>query len=371
MTTDHREHFIDRIRVVLTALVIFHHTAITYGASGGWFYRELPEAGTVSSLLLTFFCTINQAYFMGLFFFISGYYTPRSLDKKGYRKFILDRLLRLGVPLLFFALVLGPLTIWMAQDQSPSSLRDVLWKLWEKRVFVSGPLWFSLALLLFSFGYCALKSLRHPVGNPPRPFPSYRYGLVSAFVVGLGAFVARQFFPIGEDFLGLQLGYFSSYVFLFAVGGVARKNDWLSQLTWDRVRPWVLTSLWVCPWMPIAIVAARVYQAPIGDFLGGLTFSTILYAFWEPFFAWGMIAGILFWFQRIEYRPSQAWRFLARGAYLVFIIHPLILIGISSVLRPWQTAAVLKFAVVGGISCLACWVIAGALVKVPGIREIV
>ncbi len=32
-----RTHFIDRLRVVLTAWVIVHHTAITYGGSGSWF----------------------------------------------------------------------------------------------------------------------------------------------------------------------------------------------------------------------------------------------------------------------------------------------------------------------------------------------
>jgi glucan biosynthesis protein C len=45
MTTG-RTFFIDRLRVVLTALVILHHTAITYGGSGGWF---LAGRGLASS----------------------------------------------------------------------------------------------------------------------------------------------------------------------------------------------------------------------------------------------------------------------------------------------------------------------------------
>lgn len=49
-----RAYYIDRIRVILTALVIFHHTTITYGAPGGWYYVELPTAATLalSDLLL-------------------------------------------------------------------------------------------------------------------------------------------------------------------------------------------------------------------------------------------------------------------------------------------------------------------------------
>ena len=63
-----RDFYIDRLRTVMTALVILHHTAITYGAIGGWFWRELEPSSAISSRLLIYFCTINQAYFMGFFF---------------------------------------------------------------------------------------------------------------------------------------------------------------------------------------------------------------------------------------------------------------------------------------------------------------
>lgn len=63
-----RDYYIDRLRSVMTALVILHHTAITYGASGGWFWRERDVSADPSSILLTFFVATNQAYFMGFFF---------------------------------------------------------------------------------------------------------------------------------------------------------------------------------------------------------------------------------------------------------------------------------------------------------------
>ena len=63
-----RAYYIDRLRVVLTALVVLHHTAITYGAPGGWYYRELPTTLSLTGVLLILFVSINQAYFMGFFF---------------------------------------------------------------------------------------------------------------------------------------------------------------------------------------------------------------------------------------------------------------------------------------------------------------
>src|SRR6516162_6137859 len=104
-----REQYIDRLRSVMTALVILHHTAITYGAPGGWYYNELKPSGSPSSLLLTLFVATNQAYFMGFFFLLAGYFTPPSLERKGYARFLGDRFLRLGLPLLAFIVVLGPL----------------------------------------------------------------------------------------------------------------------------------------------------------------------------------------------------------------------------------------------------------------------
>src|SRR5580693_4824172 len=109
-TASERDLYIDRLRSVMTALVIFHHTAITYGGPGSWFWTELKPSGAPSSRLLALFVSTNQAYFMGFFFLLAGYYTPASLENKGYARFILDRLLRLGLPLLAFGLLLGPAT---------------------------------------------------------------------------------------------------------------------------------------------------------------------------------------------------------------------------------------------------------------------
>ena len=69
---------IDALRAATTLLVVLHHTAITYGAIGGWFYKEIPTDRSVSSMLLVFFCTLNQAWFMGLFFLLAGYFTPAA-----------------------------------------------------------------------------------------------------------------------------------------------------------------------------------------------------------------------------------------------------------------------------------------------------
>jgi hypothetical protein len=57
------------------------------------------------------FNSTNQGYFMPLFFFVSGYFTPRSYARKGTREFVRDKLVRLGVPYLVYFFALQPL-VW-------------------------------------------------------------------------------------------------------------------------------------------------------------------------------------------------------------------------------------------------------------------
>ena len=101
--------YVDNLRFLLTILVILIHLSIGYGAPGDWYYNEDGQIGTVSSILMTLFVALNQAFFMGFFFMLSSFFISGSLDRKGARLFLMDRLKRLGIPMLFYALVLNPL----------------------------------------------------------------------------------------------------------------------------------------------------------------------------------------------------------------------------------------------------------------------
>jgi peptidoglycan/LPS O-acetylase OafA/YrhL len=371
-----RDLYIDRLRSIMTAMVILHHTAITYGAVGGWFYNELHPSGSTSSLLLTLFCATNQAYFMGFFFLLAGYFTPASLERKGYARFIADRFLRLGLPLLVFGLVLGPLTDAMVTAAQGRGFWSTFVWLWNHRVFGNGPLWFAQALLIFSLGYCAWRAtLGMPIASSKRtvsPVPSYRWWLLSAVGVGAAALAIRQFVPTGVNIVGLQLGYFSSYTFLFALGTAAWRYDWLRQLEWRQVRPWIIALVIAWPGLPIGIaVAEKLYGPDKSNFGGGFTWPAILYAMWEPLVAWGLIAGWLLFSRARMNRPSQFWSWLNRRAYAVYILHPVVLVGISILLHGWHAPALLKFAVTGALSCAACWLVADPFVRLPGVRRVV
>jgi peptidoglycan/LPS O-acetylase OafA/YrhL len=371
-----REFYIDRLRTVITALVILHHTAITYGAIGGWFWREVPPSSTPSSILLILFCSVNQAYFMGFFFLLAGYFTPASLERKGYARFIGDRFLRLGLPLLAFGLLLGPLTAAIVNYAQGDGFWSVFPWLWRHKQFINGPLWFAQALLIFSLAYCAWRaafgSPLAPVRRVPRPVPGYGIWLLAALGVGAAAFAIRQAVPVGVNVFGLQLGYFAGYIFFSALGIAAWRYDWLSQLSWKQARPWVRTLAVAGPMLPLGIAAIRAWQ-PGGstDTTTGLSWASLLYAFWEPFIAWGIIAAWLLVFRKHMNAPSAIWEWLGRRAYAVYIIHPPVLVGFALLLHGWVAPALIKFGVVGTLACIATWLLADPLVRLPGVRSVV
>ncbi|MGD0293558.1 MAG: acyltransferase family protein [Terracidiphilus sp.] len=371
-----RDLYIDRLRTSMIALVVVFHAAITYGGSGGWFYHEVEASISPSSLLLTMFCATNQAYFMGFFFFLAGYFTPASLERKGYARFIGDRCLRLGLPLLAFGLILGPLTAAMVNFAQGDGFWSCIVWLWRHKKFINGPLWFTQALLIFSLAYCAWRAVfgaaLSQTERTPRPVPAYRWWLVSAIGVGLAALAIRQFVPTGENVISLQLGYFSSYIFLFVLGIAAWRNDWLRQLEWKQARPWIWTLAMAWPCLPVGIAVAHALNGPgKSNFSGGLSWPAILYAYWEPFVAWGLIALWLLVFRARMNQPSALWAWLNRRAYTAYIIHPAVLVGVSLLLRGWVAPALVKWGVVGPLACIGCWLVADPLVRLPGVRRVI
>jgi peptidoglycan/LPS O-acetylase OafA/YrhL len=80
-----------------------------------------------------------------------------------------------------------------------------------------------------------------------------------------------------------------------------------------------------------------------------------------------MIAAWLLIFRRHLNRPSGVWTWLNRRSYAVYIIHPVVLVGISLLLRRWAAPALVKFVVTGTLACATCGIPADPLVRTPAV----
>ena len=366
-----RNGAIDALRAAVTLLVVLHHTAITYGASGGWYYKEVLPSKSLDSLLLILFTATNQAWFMGLFFLLAGYYTPPALQRHGTAGFVRERLLRLGVPLAFYFFILSPFTVALALTAKELSFVRVLPWLWRNGRFEPGPLWFVEALLIFTAVWLVWRRTRKPQTVARVAFPSDMILLAAALVTGLVAFLLRFIWPVGVNVGFLQLGYFASYSVLFAAGCAAADQKWLEQIPQDRKRRWLRIAWWAFPVFPVVVLVGSRVSWLHGPPEGGFNLQALVYAFWEPFVAWGFILGLLTFFQRRFAQLGGVWPMLARRAFLIYIVHPPIVVGVALAWGDVTAPALVKFLVTGSLACALCYVIAGLLLRIPGVARIV
>ncbi|MBC7664613.1 MAG: acyltransferase family protein, partial [Caulobacter sp.] len=233
---------------------------------------------------------------------------------------------------------------------------------------------FAQALLIFAVAAVvwsrAVAGRRHrteaPARSPQRrPWPSNKALAIAAAATGLGAFVLRQSWPVGVNVWGLQLGYFASYVVLFAFGFVAAAPRWLEQVPEAQARLWRRVAYVAFPLLPAAYFFAKAMPVLAGKPLDAI------YAFWEPLVAWGIILTLLHRFASRARPLGTTERRLGRRAYAMYIIHPPVLVAIALAWRQVQAPQLVKFAVTGSLTCLACYLLAGLLVSVPGVRRIV
>lgn len=107
-----RSAHLDALKVFLTAAVIVHHGVGAFAGNGlglsVGIYRSSFQAFAIP------FLSLQQAYFMSLFFFVSALFAPVSLGRKGTRAFLADKAKRLVLPLLAMFWVLYPTLLMFA-----------------------------------------------------------------------------------------------------------------------------------------------------------------------------------------------------------------------------------------------------------------
>lgn len=306
-----RSYYLDRIRILLTALVIFHHSAIAFGASGGWYYISPQTTSGLTQMLLSALMAIDQSFFMSLFFFISALLMPSSYDRKGFALFIGDRLKRLGIPLMAYIFLIHPALCFLIYRHTGNHELGfgAFWKIIVTQHAEPGPMWFVLTLLLFETAYALYR--RFGKLRASTLFPSAKPTAWSVVVfmaaAGLGAFTIRLFYPTGTNFFGLQFGYFSLYVLMYAAGILAARKKWLDQFGKADAWRWFIPA---CIAVPIMLWMMGSHADNLAPFSGGVNPQALFYAMWEPVMCVGISLFCWCLQKNTQMGPAQGyWRF--------------------------------------------------------------
>jgi len=366
--------FVDHIRVFLTVLVVLHHLIIIYAGTGDFYYTEGRE-DFVTNAIGGWFCSVNQAYFMGLFLLISAYFVPGSYDRKGPMRFLKDRLIRLGIPLAVYSWILDPLFVyWLLAVVY--GVRLPFWDFFPGQYFNkygpligAGPLWFVETLLIFSLLYVVWRLLTRTRRAQPTvetAFPRDSAIILFALLLGVAGFLVRLWRPMGWSFgtLNLQLPFFAQYIALFIVGLIAYRRNWLLSLPDKTGRRWLVISvILILLWAPMMLLGgADTNDAP---FKGGWYWQSLAYALWESWLCVGMCIGVIYVFRHYLSRPGKLSGFLVPSAYAAYIIHPLVITPIAFAVSDVALYPLLKFGLVAAVVVPLCFVLGALIRKLP------
>lgn len=369
-----RMYYIDNIRILLTALVVLHHLAITYaGGPGLWYYIE-PNPNPITNLVLTLFIATNQSFFMGMFFLISAFFLEKSMRRKSGREVLHDKLKRLGIPLLFYIFILSPLTMYL-KARFEFGLDPTFVEFFRTDGWLTfGPIWFVAALLLFTLvtvgGGLVLKV---PFLKTITPLPNNRRLLLGVFFITIVSFLVRIEIPVGQtlDPFGFQLAHFTQYIVLFCVGFVASKNNWLEQITAADAKLW-MRAVWV--FMLVLFPAVFYFGGALTKgtdiFMGGLSWQSLAYSLWEQVVGIGIIIGLFSWYREKRNEQNGIQKTLSASAYTVYIFHTLILVGLSLAFRNVAISSTAKFLILAPIVLVSCFAISNIIRKLPVARGI-
>jgi glucan biosynthesis protein C len=379
--------FVDNLRILLIILVIIFHVAITYGAIGLWYYHEGPPDRFTFFLLSTFVVVI-QSFFMGFYFLISGYFTLGSYNRKGSRVFLKERFIRLGIPLFIYAAIFDPAIVYLVTIYT-SGLNMSFAEYYGSRIsrldvldlgssVGVGPLWFVEALLFFALIYTLYRIYNSSYKDADREerqvknkrkFPDNRK--IIFFILALSGitFLVRLVFPIGEDFLFLQLGFFPQYISLFVLGIMSYRHKWFQNISVSKGKLWLTISVIGVMLLPI-ILAFDGGEEFIFRALGGLNYESFVYAAWESFVGIGMTIGLLVLFRTRYNNQGRLTKAMSADAYTVYIIFAPVIVILSIAMAKISLHPLAKFVLVSTTAVPICFVIGHYIRKIPFAKNI-
>jgi hypothetical protein len=358
-----REQWVDSLRVAVIAGVIVVHTATAYVIDlAGWYYDDELTTSAVWSAVLTVPAFFGAVFALGPLFLVAGWFSARSIDRRGPADFARSRLLRLGLPLVVFIVLVHPLTDYVGNlRQEAESFMSYL------RTTEVSVMWFAAALLAFSLVHATVRQFRPGLAGR-RPMRSVDL-VVAVLTIAVSSFAVWMIWPLDEEIaLNLRVGAWPQGAVLFALGALGARAGW-----WDDAPRFPVRRL---GWVAIAAMAALLALFAVAGPEGGDDLA--MAADW-PTFAFALLDGLIAVTFTLWSVAWIRWRWPTRGSlveragrasYATYFIHPLVLTAVMVLFSVVPFSPELKFVVVSALAVPACFAAGFALTRLPGLRQI-
>ncbi|TAI62130.1 acyltransferase [Bradyrhizobium sp. Leo170] len=372
-----RNAALDRARTFLTLVVLLHHSVIPYTHFG----HTDPKSWIGFDMVVL----ATDSFFMAMFFFLSGLFVWPGLARKGPLQYLLDRLVRLGLPFVVCAFTLIPLAYYpIALRQTPDlSFSEFWWKTITVGPWPSGPIWFLWILLAFDLVASAAYKLSPKVIDPINRLSLKGHEQATLFFMVMLAITAMLYIP-GRVHFGpgswFEFGPFSvqhgrvllyATYFFFGAGigamyldrGLLAADGRLAKSSWG----WAVAALvpycllWVLIYIKREILGNPVRLPDWYEATYGLFFAS---------FSVAIMFVILAYFLRFK---QSGWSILdpmQPDAYGMFLVHYPIVLWLQYWMFDFNWPAIVKAAIAFVLTVLLSWAATAALRKIPGAKHV-
>jgi Acyltransferase family len=378
---------LNNLRAFVILIVLAFHSFLAYLDSSPasqqpfsappYRWQAIPIIDSQRWLGFDLFCAFQDVYLMTFMFFLSGLFVWPSLVRKGSRRFLYDRFLRLGAPFVLAVYLLMPVAhypIYRVTAADPSWA--AFWQAWlALPIWPSGPQWFLWQLLVLNIAAAGLYRFGPRWGellgwlsasagaHPARYFAGLVTASALAYLPLAAAFTPWEWYQIGP--FGFQLSRPLHYlVYFFAGVGIGAYGLERGLLGSDGMlaRRWAAWSAAAIAGFLLWIGATALTMTAWGKNLPALQSAANLG------FVLSCATGCFFFaavFLRFATRRGRVFDSLSENAYGMYLVHYLFVVWLQYLLLGLALFAVGKAAIVFGTTLFLSWATAAIMCRIP------
>ena len=371
------------LRAVVIIIVLAFHSVLPYLASlpaaayhfdsAPCQWQAFPVVDSHRWFGFDLFCAWQDLSLMTLMFFLSCLFVSPSLARKGSWTFLLDRLLRIGVPFALAVTLLSPLAYYptyLATAVDPSV--SAYWQHWLSLPFwPCGPQWFLGQLLALNILAVAMHRFIPGWGERLVGLAAFASGNPIRFFVVLVTVSALAYVPLAlvySPFTWVNIGpisfqlsrplhYLVYFLTGFAVGAHGIDHGLLAS-------DGVLARRWAA-WLAVALVGFLLWAAPTSMTMADWSSAPLVAKLAASLgFVVACAAGCLCLLAiclRFTRERTRAFDSLSANAYRMYLVHYPIAIWLQYSLLDTELFATGNAAIVFGGTVITSWAIAAAL----------
>ncbi|QHT67357.1 acyltransferase [Rhodocytophaga rosea] len=362
--------------IFLSALVVLHHVSIGYGTMGGWCYVTAQKLTGRTQIFISALTGLEACFSMSLFFFISAFLTIPSLEKKGVSTFIKTRLIRLMIPLLFVMIIFAPSILYFIEiHNSTTQLSWVSYLLQQNAKPYTSHVWFILVLIIFELVYIGYWKVIKPHFSIStwlsNKLPTHVTILTSIVLCSGLTLLVRQFFPLGQNFIGIEFSNITPYIFMYAIGLVVYRKGWLDDLSRKLSITWFPISLIAATYFSVIIYLLSNYPSIVNKFVVGISWESVFLSFAQVLVCFGFSGFFLHLFKKKLNFTNFVSSMMRENRYGVYIFHSAVVVGVTMMLESLTVNTPIKYILACILSIVFSYILVGLLRKIPVVRRVI